>query len=458
MKTLLSSLPRLVLVALAALLVFSPQEIFAKKKPKKMLVVTVTKGFRHSSIPTAERVIGEIAQKSGDFTVDYVRQSEDDREMKEKMTMEKLKEYDGVIFANTTGDLPLPDKQGFLDWIQSGKGFVGMHSASDTFRGHNPLDPYVEMVGGEFKSHPPGLQDVECIVQDSKHPACAHFGPTFNIKDEIYILNGFQRPTVHGLLTLDKHPQTGWPGDFPIAWCKNYGKGKMFYTSLGHAEAVWENPEYQKHILGGIRWALGLEKGDATPQSTAFSVSEEEAKEGFRRLFNGVDLSGWKLRHPGGSASWSVQNGMLVNTPPGNAAGNDIVTEEQFRDFVIRYEYMIPKGSNSGLYLRGRHEIQIFDDYGSDKPAMGGNGAVYSISPAAKLVTRPPGQWQSVEAALKGDRVTVILNGETIHDNLLVNKATGGELDKNLDLPGPFMLQGDHGPVAFRNMRIKVLK
>src|SRR5438552_4438819 len=111
--------------------------------PKKMLVVTVTKGFRHSSIPTAEKVLGDLGQKSGAFTVDYVRT---DEEMAQKMTAEALKKYDGVIFANTTGVLPLPDKQAFLDWIKSGKAFIGMHSATDTFRGHKPLVAYVEMI------------------------------------------------------------------------------------------------------------------------------------------------------------------------------------------------------------------------------------------------------------------------------------------------------------------------
>src|SRR2546423_8041067 len=135
--------------------------------PRKLLVVSVTKGFRHSSIPTAEKILEELGQKSGAFTVDYVR---DDQQMAEKMTAESLKKYDGAIFANTTGDLPLPDKQAFLDWIKSGKAFIGMHSATDTFRGHQPLDPYVEMIGGEFKHH--GAQgERECIKQDAKHPA-----------------------------------------------------------------------------------------------------------------------------------------------------------------------------------------------------------------------------------------------------------------------------------------------
>src|SRR3989475_7721535 len=135
--------------------------------PKKVLVVTVTKGFRHSSIPTAEKILGELARKSGAFDVDYVR---NDEEMAQKMTAAALKNYDGVIFANTTGDLPLPDKHAFLDWIKSGKAFVGMHSATDTFRGHQPLDPYVEMIGGEFKHHDKQAE-VDCINQDPKHPA-----------------------------------------------------------------------------------------------------------------------------------------------------------------------------------------------------------------------------------------------------------------------------------------------
>src|SRR6266850_3742958 len=245
--------------------------------PKKLLVVTVTKGFRHSSIPTAEKVLGELAQKSGAFEVDYVRTDED---MAQKMTIVSLKKYDGVIFANTTGDLPLPDKQGFLDWIKSGKAFMGMHSASDTF---HPFPPYIEMLGGEFKEHH-AQEVVDCINQDPRHPACRGLGPIFRLKDEIYLLKNFDRNKVHGLLALDKHPNTKEPGDYPIAWAKLYGKGRVFYTSLGHREDVWDpnTPEsfkrenskevseaYQKHILGGIKWALGLEKGDAKPQTAA---------------------------------------------------------------------------------------------------------------------------------------------------------------------------------------------
>lgn len=275
------------------------------KAPKHVLVVTTTVGFRHSSIPTAEKVIGELAQQSGAFTVDYARLEPDAPEFKsvdgkqdkakyesavravlaEKMSVAALKNYDAVIFANTTGDLPLPDPQGFIDWVASGKGFVGIHSAADTFdkTGNTAgFRPYVEMLGAEFKTHGPQVS-VDAINQDKECAACRHLPASWTVFDEIYQMNSFNRATVHGLLSLDKHPNNKTPGDYPIAWIKQFGKGRVFYTSLGHREDVWEpnskaqkgeiknSPEvalaYQQHVLGGIKWALGLEKGDAKPQA-----------------------------------------------------------------------------------------------------------------------------------------------------------------------------------------------
>ncbi|MBM3835508.1 MAG: ThuA domain-containing protein [Verrucomicrobia bacterium] len=238
----------------------------AADAPKKVLVVTVTKGFRHSSIPTAEKVLAKLAEKSGAFTVDYVR---NDQDMAAKMTPEALKGYDAFVFANTTGVLPLPDKDAFLKEIKSGKGFIGMHSASDTFHGKDQVDPYIDMLGGEFRTHH-AQAAVECLVQDTKHPATRHFGEAYSVpKEEIYLLINYEPSKVRELLVLDKHPnQKSYFGRFPIAWCKKYGEGKVFYTSLGHREDVWENDGYQAHILGGIKWALGLEPGETTPQIT----------------------------------------------------------------------------------------------------------------------------------------------------------------------------------------------
>ncbi|MEW6303987.1 MAG: ThuA domain-containing protein [Verrucomicrobiota bacterium] len=481
-----SSFCRLLKLLLAAcLLGGSSTPDAAAQAPRKLLVVTVTVGFRHSSISVAEDVLAKLGKESGAFTVDYVRSTprptfKDDKEkekveqakwmealkkdLAESMSLEALDKYDGVIFANTSGDLPLPDKEGFLNWLKGGKAFIGMHSASDTFHG---FPDFIALLGGEFRTHHAQVE-VEALNQDLKHPATRHFGPLYKVFDEIYLLRNFARTNVHGLLWLDKHPNFGIPGDYPVAWCRTYEKSRVFYTSLGHREKVWDDPLYQQHILGGIKWALGLEQGDAHPQPMFYKLGDAEKKEGFMPLFNGVDLWGWQLRRGDGRPSWSVQNGMLVNTvtdttklvngAPQRVHGTDLVTGEMFRDFTIRYEYMIPKGSNSGLYLRGRHEIQITDDFAGGTPQPGGNGAIYNLAAPARFASRKPGEWNQVEATMRGNRVTVILNGEKIHDNVEVTRPTGGELDGNVTAPGPIMLQGDHGDIAFRNLRLKMLR
>ncbi len=425
--------------------------------PKHLLVVTATTGFRHSSIGTAERVLEGLGETSGLYTVDYVRggaDGKDGTDVKEKMSAEALKKYDGVIFANTTGDLAIPDPQAFIDWIKAGHAFIGIHSASDTFHGFRP---YIDMIGSEFLTH--GAQvNVDCLNQDLTHPATAHLGPSFHVTDEIYQMKNFTRANVHGLLTLDKHPNNGTPGDYPIAWSKMVGKGHVFYTSLGHREDVWTSEAYQKHILGGIKWALGVAPADSTPQSNKASLTPDEKKEGWKLLFNGENLQGWKLRNGDGLASWSVQNGMLVNSLPEGKHGTDLVGEEKFRDFKVRYEYMVPKGANSGFYLRGRHEIQIFDDFDGGKPAMGGNGGIYNTAAPTLFVSRRAGEWQQAEVTMNGQDVTVYLNGVKIHNKVNTPKPTGSQLDDNINEPGPFFLQGDHGSVAFRNIRVLPLK
>lgn len=443
----------------------------AAAEPKRLLVVTATKGFRHSSIPTAERILAMLGSESGAFTVEYVRggpDGKDDADVREKMAPAELQKFDGVIFANTTGELAIPDKEFFLNWLKSGKAFVGMHSCSDTYHGY---PAFIQMLGGEFRTHHAQVGIAACN-ESPEHPANVHLGDAYEVFDEIYLFKNFDRNQVHGLLSLDKHPNEGTPGDYPVSWCKDYGKGRVFYTSLGHREDVWDadpdmggrrnSPEvskaYQQHILGGIKWALGLLPGDATPQSHVYQVSPAEAAGGFRPLFTGVDLTGWHLRHANGTASWSAQNGMLVNEIPKDGHGTDLVTDAPFQDFTVRYEFMVPSGSNSGFYLRGRHEIQIVDDYAAGQTSLGGNGSIYNHTMASKFVSKKPGEWQTAEATIRGNRVTVILNGTKVIDNVVVDRPTGGELDGNVNAPGPIFLQGDHGAIAFRNLRIKPLR
>jgi type 1 glutamine amidotransferase len=432
--------------------------VTAEAAPKKVLVVTATTGFRHSSIATAENVIATLGETSGAYTVvDFVRggpDGKDNAEVAAKMTMAKLNEVDAVIFANTTGDLAIPDKDGFIKWVEAGHALIGMHSCSDTFHGYRP---FIELLGGEFLTHGAQVQ-VDAYNQDPAHPATRHLGPIYTVFDEIYEFKSFERAKVHGLLTLDKSPQTLAPGDFPVAWSKDVGRGKMFYTSLGHREDVWTSALYQQHILGGIQWALGLEKGSGKPTDTANTISAAEKKDGFKLLFDGKTMNGWKYRRDDGKRSWSVQNGMLVNTLGKDEHGTDILTEEKFRDFTVRFEFQVPPNSNSGFYLRGRHEIQVFDDYKSGKPTAGGNGAIYNLKPVSLFASRKPGQWQEAEVTIVGQKITAILNGVKTHDGVECPKGTGGQLDDNVDQPGPILLQGDHGAVGFRNIRIKALK
>jgi uncharacterized protein len=247
---------------LTASVAFVPNSAAGEAK-KKLLVVTVTKGFRHSSIPTAEGVLARLAESSGVFTVDFAR---NDEELANKMSAAALRGYDGIIFANTTGQLPIPDKQAFLSEIRGGKAFIGMHSASDTYNSRGEIDPFIEMLGGEFQGHGDQV-GVECLVTDPNHPSTRHLGESYCLeREEIYLFKNYDRRRVRDLLVLDKHPnKKSQPGHFPVSWCRLYGEGKIFYTSLGHREDVWENANYQKHILGGIKWALGLEPGEATP-------------------------------------------------------------------------------------------------------------------------------------------------------------------------------------------------
>ena len=191
---------------------------------------------------------------------------------------------------------------------------------------------------------------------------------------------------------------------------------------------------------------------------TAAISATADDETGFQPLFNGKDFTGWKLRRPDGNHSWSIlPGGILKNTVENGVHGTDLVSENKFWNFTVRFEYMTPENSNSGFYLRGRHEIQILGDFKSGKPSLGGNGAIYNFKAADKFITKPSGEWQTVEATMIGNRITIIMNGVKIHDNVECNKATGSEIDNKVNEPGPIFLQGDHGTVSFRNIRIKEL-
>ena len=191
---------------------------------------------------------------------------------------------------------------------------------------------------------------------------------------------------------------------------------------------------------------------------TSAALCAEPDSEGFRPLFNGKDTTGWKLRNPKGHNSWTVEDGILKNTVNQGEHGTDLVTADKFWNFTVRYEYIVPDDSNSGFYLRGRHELQILGDVKAGQPSLGCNGAIYNFKAPDKFVSKPGGEWQTAEATIIGNKITVTLNGVKIHDNVECNKATGSEIDNKVTEPGPLFLQGDHGTVSFRNIQIKEIK
>ena len=188
--------------------------------------------------------------------------------------------------------------------------------------------------------------------------------------------------------------------------------------------------------------------------SAVFAADDEKD---FKPLFNGKDLSGWHVRNEKANNAWKVVDGVLVNDLQSGQHGVDLVTDAKYWNFTVRYEYAVPEQSNSGFYLRGRHEIQIFGDFKTGKTSKSGNGAIYQHTEPSSFASKPGGEWQTVEATMIGDKVTVILNGVKIHDNVKVEKATGSELDTKVNEPGSFFIQGDHGRVSVRNVRVKEL-
>ena len=168
------------------------------------------------------------------------------------------------------------------------------------------------------------------------------------------------------------------------------------------------------------------------------------------RLFNGTDLKGWRAL---GENQWKAENGILKSPK----SGSNLVTDESFTDFKLHIEFRYEKGSNSGVYLRGRYEVQIADSKGLE-PSKGDLGAVYGFITPVEMVAKEPGEWQSYDITLIGRMITVVANGEMIICSQEIPGITGGAIDSKEGQPGPLLLQGDHGPIEYRNITITPAK
>jgi Splicing factor len=164
-------------------------------------------------------------------------------------------------------------------------------------------------------------------------------------------------------------------------------------------------------------------------------------------LFNGKDLKGWKVP---AENQWQVKDGILINP----RAGVNLISEQKFEDFKLHIEFRYPEGSNSGVYLRGRHEVQIMDTPQDEHPSSVLYGGVYGFLTPSEIAAKAPGEWQEFDITLVGRMVTIVANGKTVICNQEIPGITGGALDSNEGEPGPVYIQGDHGPVEFRKITI----
>jgi type 1 glutamine amidotransferase len=237
------------LLGLALLVAAAPSQ--AEEARDRVLYVTHSAGFRHDVLPLSQSVVTQLGETSGAFTLTAT-------EDVSVFSSENLARYAAVMFY-TTGELPMtaPQKAAFLDFVRSGHGFIGVHSATDTFY----LWPdYLELVGGYFNDHP-WHQSVRIEVVDPASPLVAFIGTALQIEDEIYQIGDFDYRGSHVLLRLDQSSVDltknsvhrrfyGWP----LAWTRSYGQGRVFYTALGHDAAVWRDPRYQQILLNAILW------------------------------------------------------------------------------------------------------------------------------------------------------------------------------------------------------------
>ena len=260
-------------IALATFFFSGPLLAQTAEKPKRnLLFIGQAKGYQHEAISTAMATLYNLGRSSGLWNTQLRTDCTAITKKPLKWEAKNLDAFDAIVFF-TDGDLDMDasQKADLLSFVRDdGKGFIGIHSAAITFTG---WPEYGQMLGGYFDGHPWGQFNAPLVVEDSKFPGMKSFPATFTLFDEIYQIKDFSRQNVRVLLSLDagKIDLSGkgvkrTDKDFAVIWAKNYGNGRVLYNGLGHVQAVWERPDFQKMWLAMVPWSMGLIPGDATPR------------------------------------------------------------------------------------------------------------------------------------------------------------------------------------------------
>jgi len=244
----------------------------SQPKRKQLLAIGEEKGYRHEAVSHALATIERLGHDSGLWDTTIRTDTEALTKRKLEFNAKNLNDFDAVLFY-TGGDLEMDaqQKSDFLSFIHDdGKGFVGVHSATITF---TSWPEYGEMIGGYFDQHPWGTFDAPILVEDPAFPGMQQWPHSFVLRDEIYQMKDYSRDKVRVLMRLDpakldlKNKNVHrTDGDFAVTWAKTLGKGRVFYSTLGHVPENWDNPAFQKMYTEAIKWALGLIDADATPR------------------------------------------------------------------------------------------------------------------------------------------------------------------------------------------------
>ncbi|MEW2288868.1 ThuA domain-containing protein [Streptomyces sp. NPDC047841] len=405
---------------------------------KRVLVFSKTAGFRHDSIPEGVAAVRQLGA-SGGFTVDATEDAG-------AFTRSTLRRYDAVVFLSTTGDvLDSAQQAAFEDYVHRGGGYVGVHAAADT---EYDWAFYGGLAGAYFQSHP-AIQPATVRVEDRAHPATSGLARTWNRTDEWYNYRSNPRDRAHVLASLDESSYTGGTmnGDHPIAWCQEYQGGRAFYTGGGHTKESYADPEFRRHLLGGIRYAIGAAQADCRPES------------GYTSLFDGDSLDGWRQAGPG---SFTLSDDGTLTSSGG--MGLLWYAGRSFGSYSLKLDWKAAGDDNSGVFVGfppsddpwsavdNGYEIQID---ATDVPEKT-TGSVYGFR-SADLKKRdralnPPGEWNTYEIRVQGERLRIWLNGVKINDFTNTDPARS-LTDGHIGIQN----HGAGDEVSFRDIRIREL-
>jgi type 1 glutamine amidotransferase len=224
----------------------------AEARQKRVLVVSEARGFVHGSIPDAVAFFRELGRRSPRYDVVHLTGGA------ARLTRARLRGAAGVVFANTSGELPLPDRRALVLFVRSGGALVGTHSATDTF---HSWPGWRRLLGAKFQRHgTPATGRV--VLEDRRHPATRRLPGAFRIHEEFYEFTSSPRPRAHVLLRLDPRSiGDELRPDVPLAWTRRFGRGRVFYDALGHFPETWSDSRHRRLVAGGLRWALRLGRG-----------------------------------------------------------------------------------------------------------------------------------------------------------------------------------------------------